>query len=302
MIESLPSENEATAGNSGDEESELNLNDWEELEFEEEPRRPKKPKLALQALSDEFEEDRTGPLASFYADELIVGAATVVKSGKEASVFCCQAHPSMGYDLLAAKHYRPREQRSFKRDDVYQQGRITRNMRTDKAIAQKTTKGLKMMFGMWIGSEYETLKRLHAEGADVPNPIAMNESCILMEYFGERGAVAPQLYNVTLSSTEVGPLFERFLKNLEIMLKVDRVHGDLSPYNILYWQGGLQIIDFPQAVDPIDNPDAFTLFARDLANVYEYFRDYGVKCDPYRLATQLWIEDGRPAPGRVKER
>ncbi len=62
MIVSFPSENEATAGNSGDEESELNLNSWEELESEEEPRRPKKPKLALQALSDKFEEDRPGLL------------------------------------------------------------------------------------------------------------------------------------------------------------------------------------------------------------------------------------------------
>ncbi len=63
----------------------------------------------------------------------------------------------------------------------------------------------------------------------------MNESCILTEYFGEGGAFAPQRYNVALSSTEVSPLFERFLKNLKTMLKLDRVYGDLSPFNIFYW-------------------------------------------------------------------
>ena len=272
----------------------------DEIEYEIEPRRTKsRNRTAVPALSDEIEDEKAGPLASFYHDELIVGDATVVKSGKEASVFCCKAHPSTGFELLAAKYFRPREQRSFKRDDVYQQGRITRNARTDRAISNKSGFGLEMMFGMWIGSEFETLSRLHAEGADVPKPISMNESCILMEYFGDRGAVAPQLYNVTLKPQEVGPLFEQFLKNMELMLKVDRVHGDLSPYNILYWEGKLKIIDFPQAVDPIDNPDAFFLFARDLTNVYEYFAQYGVNCNPYRLATQLWIEDGRPAPPRT---
>ena len=225
-----------------------------------------------------------------------MGEATVVKSGKEASVFCCRAHPSTGYELLAVKYFRPREQRSFKRDDVYQQMRLTRNTRIDRAITNKSGFGLETIWGMWIGAEFEALSLLHAEGADVPKPIAYNEKCILMEYFGELGAVAPQLYHVTLDPTEVGPLFEQFLKNMELMLKVSRVHGDLSPYNILYWGGKLRIIDFPQAVDPIDNPDAFDLFARDLVNVHAYFKEYGVNCNPYRLAAQMWVEDGRPAP------
>lgn len=238
----------------------------------------------------------TGPLASFYENELIVGEAVVVKSGKEATLFCCEAHPRLGKKWLAAKWYRPRQQRNFKHDMIYQQGRTTLDKRADRAIAARNAKGRAMQFEMWIGTEFATLQRLHAAGADVPEPVAQAESAILMEYFGERGQAAPQLYNVELKPEEVGPLFEQVLRNLEIMMECDRVHGDLSPYNILYWQGKLQIIDFPQAVDPMDNPQAFTLFARDLVNVYDYFAEYGVQCDPHRLAYRLWIEAGRAAP------
>jgi RIO kinase 1 len=255
------------------------------------------------ALTD-TDDDPTpeGPLAQFFLDELIVGEPTVVKSGKEASVFCCQAHPRLERGLLAAKYYRPRNQRNFKNDGVYQQGRTTMDARADRAIARRTDKGIGMQFDMWIGWEFSTLRVLHAAGADVPEPIAQSGSVILMEYFGDRGMVAPQLQNVRLSPHEVGPTFSRILDNLEIMLDKDRVHGDLSAYNVLYWEGTVQVIDFPQAVDPMDNPDAYALFVRDLARIYSYFEPYGVRCDTRQLARKMWIDCGRPAPTLRQER
>jgi RIO kinase 1 len=66
------------------------------------------------------------------------------------------------------------------------------------------------------------------------------------------------------------------------------VHGDLSPFNVLYWRGGVKIIDFPQAVDARFNPNAFFLLRRDLENVCHYFERFGVAADPDRLAGQLW--------------
>mgnify|MGYP000925870685 CR=1 FL=1 len=46
-----------------------------------------------------------------------------VKGGKEATVYCCAAHPSTGVDLIAAKVYRPREFRQLRNDAQYRQGR-----------------------------------------------------------------------------------------------------------------------------------------------------------------------------------
>ncbi len=72
------------------------------------------------------------------------------------------------------------------------------------------------------------------------------------------------------------------------MLAHHVVHGDLSPYNVLYWQGRPVIIDFPQAVDARENPNAQMLLARDVANVCRYFARQGVDCDPVAIADELW--------------
>ena len=283
---------------------------WSDYEEEENAPRPAKPakptanpqktKASGTRVVEQTEDGYVGPLASFYADEMIVGTPQLVKSGKEATVYCCQSHPRMktmtGHDWLAAKVYRSRENRSFKNYSVYQQGRTTMNTRMDKAIAQKSATGLTAQFGMWIGSEYATLSRLYAAGADVPRPYAQAESAILFDYYGEPGLAAPQLFSVRLTDAEVPVLFEQMKRNMAIFMEADRVHGDLSPYNILYWQGALKIIDLPQAVDPMDNPDAYALFVRDIANICDYFALYNVVCDPQKLAFSLWMQSGRPRP------
>ncbi|HEU5368843.1 MAG TPA: RIO1 family regulatory kinase/ATPase, partial [Ktedonobacterales bacterium] len=87
-------------------------------------------------------------------------------------------------------------------------------------------------------------------------------------------------------------LFDRVLRNIELFLACDRVHGDLSEYNILYWpdaRGAVTIIDFAQAVDPRYNlDDVFDLLARDIARVCRYFARYGVQADAEALAIDLW--------------
>ena len=52
-----------------------------------------------------------------------------VKSGKEATVYCCMAHPRSGTDLLAAKVYRPFRTRAMKNDALYREGRDVRDER-----------------------------------------------------------------------------------------------------------------------------------------------------------------------------
>lgn len=278
----------------------MTTREWYEEADLEDPRerriaRPKQAKPTLAQVEEE-ENGPGGPLASFFADELIVGEPTVVKSGKEATVYCCRAHPSTGKEWLAAKVYRPRAQRSFKNDGVYQQGRTTLDARADRAIANRTNKGLAMQFQQWISCEYATLRILHEAGADVPKAWSSASSALLLDYYGEPGMAAPQLINVELAREEVPRLFEQLLRNLELFLEFDRVHGDLSPYNILYWQGELRVIDFPQAVEPEENTHAYALFARDVANVCEYFALYGVQTDPPRLAWSLWRDSGRGRP------
>jgi RIO kinase 1 len=234
-------------------------------------------------------------LAHFYEEDLISDVLHVVKSGKEATVYCCRAHPATGAEYLAAKVYRPRMFRSLRNDAVYRQSRAQRDERGREVRGRrrlpdpKSARGRASQISAWIGYEYETQRRLYDAGADVPRPISQTGNAVLMEYIGdEDGTAAPLLREVELTREEAAPLFERILRNIELWLACDRIHGDLSAYNVLYWQGAVTIIDFAQAVDPRYSADVYPLLARDVARICAYFARYGVAADPSDLASDLW--------------
>lgn len=73
---------------------------------------------------------------------------------------------------------------------------------------------------------------------------------------------------------------------VEKLLEAFIVHGDLSQYNLLYWNSRLFVIDFPQVVDFSSRVDrhlrieqAKPLLLRDLRNLQNYFAQYGVELD-----------------------
>jgi len=235
-------------------------------------------------------------LSRFYEDRLISDVVSRVKGGKEANVYCCAANPDSGLDYIAAKLYRPRMFRQLRNDARYRQGRLVldtmgkevRDDRLKRAIAKRTNIGQAALHTSWLEHEYLALSTLHAAGADVPQPIAHSENTILMEYLGEPEEPAPALHHVRLARAEARPLFERLLHNVELMLAHGLVHADLSAFNVLYWEGAITLIDFPQAVDVGRNPDAPDLLERDIARVCSYFARFGVERDPARLARDLW--------------
>jgi RIO kinase 1 len=99
---------------------------------------------------------------------------------------------------------------------------------------------------------------------------------------------APLLQQVILTREEAEPLFKGILRNVELFLAHNRIHGDLSAYNILYWHGDVKLIDFAQAIDPSQSQDVFPLFLRDIERVCHYFARYGIISDAYRLASDMW--------------
>ena len=79
------------------------------------------------------------------------------------------------------------------------------------------------------------------------------------------------------------------MDNVRLMLDMHLVHGDLSAFNILYWEGEIAIIDFPQVVGARSNPNARMLLERDIKRVCDYFGRYGVRADASRLTRDLWL-------------
>jgi RIO kinase 1 len=120
----------------------------------------------------------------------------------------------------------------------------------------------------------------------------MEKNAILMGYIGDVDSAAPALNTVTLDRDELKSLYERVVWNIDLLLANERIHGDLSAYNILYWDGEITLIDFPQVVYPEANPAAWSIFLRDVTRVCQYFASQGWRRDARKLAADLWTSYG----------
>ena len=239
-------------------------------------------------------------LGPFFEQRWIVDILGKVKGGKEASVYLCRAGEQVNSNLIAAKVFRPRMLRNLKNDQLYRLGREVLDENGNrivdlgmlKAQHKRSVYGEQIRHQSWLAFEFQTLKTLHAAGADVPRPYEMGENAILMGYIGDKASAAPTLNTVTLDPGEVRPLYERVLRNIRLMLAHGIVHGDLSAYNVLYWKGRITLIDFPQVVSASRHRSAYPIFSRDIARICEYFAHQGLPTDPDRLAADLWRSYG----------
>lgn len=227
-------------------------------------------------------------IEDFFDSDWIDEVLYRVKPGKEATVLCCRGGPAAPPGLIAAKVYHDREFRGFHNDALYQQGRVILDARARRAFQSKTSFGRAVQTGLWTAAEFETLKILHAAGAAVPRPLTCSADVILMQFIGDEDGPATLLNRVSPERDEAARLFECLLTNIELWLAHDLIHADLSPFNILYSDGALTVIDFPQSIDPRFSPKARELLGRDIDNVCRYFARYGVQTNPERLADRLW--------------
>jgi RIO kinase 1 len=110
-----------------------------------------------------------------------------------------------------------------------------------------------------------------------------------MSYIGDEDDAAPQLHRYRpTGDAGLEDLLDQCIRAVERMLFHDVVHGDLSPFNILVWEGQICVIDLPQAVDPSKNRHAEALLARDVERVCEFFARRGISRDPARIVEDLW--------------
>jgi len=243
----------------------------------------------------------TSSLEDFYRQQWFDDILRLIKGGgKEASVYQCLANETTGGQYLAAKVYRPRKFRQLRNDSLYREGRLQlddegheiHDGRALHAIHKRSKFGMQLLHTSWIEHEFQTLQMLYEAGADVPQPFVSGNNAILMSYIGWNDVPAPTLNTVDLEKPERQAVFDRVIQNIEILLDNRRVHGDLSAYNILYYEGDIFLIDFPQAVDPDENRNAFVIFQRDLLRLFEYFQQGGLNYDAKAWATELWERHG----------
>jgi RIO kinase 1 len=63
---------------------------------------------------------------------------------------------------------------------------------------------------------------------------------------------------------------------MRLLARAGYAHGDLSAFNILVHRGRVVLIDLPQVVDVVINPQGATYLQRDCANVLKWFAARGL--------------------------
>ena len=215
----------------------------------------------------------------------------ILKTGKEADVALLEravpGDPGQAC-LLAAKRYRSTDHRLFHRDTGYTEGRRIRNSRDTRAMARKSSHGREVEACLWARAEWDALKRLFAAGVPVPYPVQIDGREILMEFITDQEAAAPRLHQTRPTASELDSLFTQLLDALRRMAGLGVVHGDLSPYNTLVAGASdpdprLVIIDVPQLVDLVANPNAYEFLHRDCTNMAAWFTARGREVDAEEL-------------------
>ena len=230
---------------------------------------------------------------------LVTGAAAVdtelgvLKSGKEADVHLLErAVPATERScLLAAKRYRPPEQRMFHRDAGYLEGRRVRRSRETRAMRTRTAFGRTLIADQWAAAEFAALGRLWTAGAPVPYPVQRDGTELLLEFVGEPdGTAAPRLAQLRPDAAELAGLGDQLTEAVQVLAGEGLAHGDLSAFNLLVNRGRLVIIDLPQVVDVAANPRGPDFLSRDVRNVTAWFAARGLpaaRTDPDELLARL---------------
>ncbi len=249
---------------------------------------------------DDAEERGPQPYPSWLVTELaaVDGELGILKTGKEADVFLLErALPATGRTcLMAAKRYRDGDHRLFHRDAGYLEGRRVRASREMRAMQHRTDFGRNLIAQQWAVAEFAALSGLWAAGAPVPYPVQRIGTELLMEFIGDAdGTAAPRLVQLRPDRRELAELWRQLVDAMVILARGGYTHGDLSAYNLLVHGGELVLIDLPQLVDVVANPQGRTFLQRDVGAVCKWFRTRGLPddvADPDLMVELLLDEAG----------
>ena len=222
------------------------------------------------------------------ADAAIDTDLGTLKTGKEADVVLLERATDREAVIMAAKRYRSIDHRLFHRDSGYTEGRKVRNSRDRRAMAKGTRHGRQVEAGQWALAEFRYLCDLWSAGLPVPYPVQLDGTEILMEFITlEDGTGAPRLAQCRPQRDLLEVYFEQLREAMCTMASMRLAHGDLSAFNVLATEERVVIIDLPQAVDVIGNPQGMDFLARDCRNIATWFTSRGLEIDSDALLGEV---------------
>ncbi len=237
-----------------------------------------------------------------------------LQSGKEAEVYVVR----FGGKVVAAKVYKDRATRSFKNNSAYKEGRMVRSSRSQRAMDRGSKFGRAAAEEAWKSAEANALYKLHAEGVRVPTPVLFLEGVLLMELvLDAHGEPAKRIIDSHLTVEEANAAYHDMVAQLVRILSCELIHGDLSPYNVLWAAEGPTVIDFPQIISASHNMSSERFFLRDAENILGHFARIDHSLQSRRSdAWEIWqayvrreltpdfrpTGRGRPPPVRMEQR
>ncbi len=120
------------------------------------------------------------------------------------------------------------------------------------------------------GAEFAALCRLwgRAGGVAVPYPVQLLGTELMLEFIGEPTARPRRGWPSCGPTGRAAPTCgSSWSTRWRCWPGLGCAHGDLSPYNLLVHGGRLVMIDLPQVVDVVANPQGAEFLARDVARV-----------------------------------
>jgi RIO kinase 1 len=225
-----------------------------------------------------------------------------LKSGKEAQINIVERTGEDGQTcLLARKFYMPRGVKqkgelqalglqrasTFTNDVQYREGRQFRKTRDRRAVNVMSNYGKRLLQDRWTNHEFDIMTKLWHAGVNVPYPESFANDLFYLEYVGDIDSAAPQLNGARLQRPALEQAWVQLVDGLREITAAGIAHGDLSAYNMLWWEDRLWFIDFPQAVEIAENPSGLDFLHRDVLNVCDWFKRRGIEHDPEELFADL---------------
>jgi len=194
-----------------------------------------------------------------------------ISAGKEASIFLAlwKNHPIVlkAYRLWATPH------------------KLSMTKGHIRESSGKKTRWILGLIEDIAVAEFDVLQNCFNAGVRIPTPISRVANYLTMRFIGDGETPAPQLREVELEDPEavMNEIFDQYLK---MYRDAHYAHGDLSAFNILWWQDKPWIIDVPQSeiVNKWSDMNKIELvLRRDIHNVLTYFESYGIERDPEHI-------------------
>ena len=200
--------------------------------------------------------------------QIITGLESPINIGKESNVFSGIRKYDNKEERVAIKIYRVGS------SDF---GKMLGYLKLDPRFNALGSK--RQTISTWARREFRNLNKAYTSGVKCPNPIAVKNNVLVMEFIGNKDAEQNPISAPLLNQShpkKPKEFFEQLKQQMRMLFqKAKLVHSDLSEFNILdYRSGGKDIpylIDFSHAL-PVNAYAPYKEFLmRDAKNVSKFF-------------------------------